>query len=162
MISLACSRKISEHSGCWSRAIIPISFGGIFQVRGRGANSPVIAVRHASLEAGRLITSVVGAPRFKIEKRPKPQSASSSDGAICAVCMSEGQMTQKLSPFVLPKEADEICLISDITRWRQEKVGRFPKRIKLDGKKVVWRRVDIEEWAADPEGWRKRHERSAG
>lgn len=72
-------------------------------------------------------------------------------------------MTEKQSPFVLPAEADKICLISDITRWRQEKVGRFPKRIKLDGKKVVWRRVDIEEWAADPEGWRERNaQRSVG
>jgi predicted DNA-binding transcriptional regulator AlpA len=66
-------------------------------------------------------------------------------------------MMRKSSPFVLPREADEICLISDITRWRQEKRGLFPKRIKLDGKKVAWRRIDIEEWAADPEGWRARN-----
>jgi prophage regulatory protein len=63
-------------------------------------------------------------------------------------------MTQ--SPFVLPPEADEISLISDVTRWREEKRGRFPKRVTLGSKQHAWRRSELMEWAADPEGWRAR------
>jgi predicted DNA-binding transcriptional regulator AlpA len=58
------------------------------------------------------------------------------------------------SPFILSKEVDEIVLICDLTRWRREKLGRFPKRIKLANRKVAYRRTDIDEWAEDPEGWR--------
>ena len=57
------------------------------------------------------------------------------------------------SPFLLPREVDAITRLRDLTRWRLEKQGRFPKRIKLGTRKIAWRRVDIEEWARDPEGW---------
>jgi hypothetical protein len=43
---------------------VPIPFGGIFQVQGRGANSPLIAVRQASMMLDFPITSVMGAERF--------------------------------------------------------------------------------------------------
>jgi hypothetical protein len=61
-----------------------------------------------------------------------------------------------MSPFLLPDEVDTIALICDMTRMRQEKLGRFPKRIKLANRKVAYRRTDIEEWSRDPEGWRDR------
>lgn len=61
------------------------------------------------------------------------------------------------SPFLLPSEVDEISRLCDVTRWRHERVGNFPKRIKLTGRKVAYRRRDIDEWASDPEGWRKRN-----
>ena len=57
-------------------------------------------------------------------------------------------------PFVLPDEADKISLVSDLTRRRQEKLGRFPERIKLANRKIAYRRSEIEEWSRDPEGWR--------
>ena len=66
-------------------------------------------------------------------------------------------MTQTPSPFVLSHEADEISLISNVTRWRQEKLGRFPKRIKLSNRKVAYIRSALEEWMRDPEGWRARN-----
>jgi prophage regulatory protein len=61
------------------------------------------------------------------------------------------------SPFLLPNEVDHISCISDVTRWRLEKSGRFPKRIRIANRKIAWRKTDIEAWAADPEGWAKRH-----
>jgi predicted DNA-binding transcriptional regulator AlpA len=61
------------------------------------------------------------------------------------------------TPFLLPTEVDKISRVTDMTRMRLEKSGRFPKRIKIGSRKIAWRRSDIVEWAADPEGWAKRH-----
>ena len=66
-------------------------------------------------------------------------------------------MEQITSPFVLPDEADKISLLCDLTRRRQEKLGRFPERIKLANRKIAYRRRDIEEWSRDPESWRIRN-----
>jgi prophage regulatory protein len=66
-------------------------------------------------------------------------------------------MTEIVSPFMLPDEVERITTLRDLTRWRLEKRGRFPKRIRISGRKIAWRRSDIEAWASDPEGWVKRH-----
>jgi hypothetical protein len=66
-------------------------------------------------------------------------------------------MEQLTSPFVLPDEADKISLVCDLTRRRQEKLGRFPARIKLANRKIAYLRSAIEEWSKDPEGWRARN-----
>jgi prophage regulatory protein len=59
--------------------------------------------------------------------------------------------------FLFPSEVDEITRIADLTRWRMEKRGLFPRRIRLSPGRIAWRRADIESWAADPEGWPKQH-----
>ncbi len=61
------------------------------------------------------------------------------------------------SPFLLPPEVEEISLLSDVTRWRHEKLGQFPRRIKITNRKIVYRKSDIDDWASDPEGWRARN-----
>jgi predicted DNA-binding transcriptional regulator AlpA len=61
------------------------------------------------------------------------------------------------SPFLLPSEVDEISRLCDVTRRRHESRGQFPKRVYVTGRKIVYRKSDIEEWAADPEGWRARN-----
>jgi hypothetical protein len=61
------------------------------------------------------------------------------------------------SPFFLQSEVDEVSRICDLTRSRLEKRGLFPKRVRIGARKVAWRKVDIEAWAADPEGWAKQH-----
>jgi predicted DNA-binding transcriptional regulator AlpA len=66
------------------------------------------------------------------------------------------------SPFLLPSEVDKISRLSGLTRWRLEKSCRFPKRIKIAGRKVAWRKTEIEAWAADPEGWAGRHDAQPG
>lgn len=66
------------------------------------------------------------------------------------------------SPFLLPDEVDTIARSSDDTRMRQEKKGRFPKRIKIAAKKIAYRKSEIEEWARDPEAWRARNAVAAG
>lgn len=58
------------------------------------------------------------------------------------------------TPFLLPSEVNKISRITDVTRMRLEKSGRFPKRIKIGARKIAWRRSEIEAWTADPEGWR--------
>src|SRR4051812_3802727 len=96
---------------------------------------------------------------------PNERHAPQIRGALSCVCeptisLNRGHrpMEQNTScPFVLSDEVDKISLVSNITRWRQEKLGRFPKRIKLANRKVAWLRREIEEWSRDPEGWRARH-----
>ena len=36
--------------------------------------------------------------------------------------------------------------LSDATIWREEKAGRFPKRIRLGGQSVGWFSDEIEGW----------------
>ena len=36
--------------------------------------------------------------------------------------------------------------LSDATIWREEKAGRFPKRIRLGGMSVGWFSDEIEKW----------------
>jgi prophage regulatory protein len=64
--------------------------------------------------------------------------------------------------FLLPAEVDEITRISDLTRWRLEKRGRFPRRIKIANRKIAWRKSDIEAWARDPGGWPMRQQGGSG
>jgi predicted DNA-binding transcriptional regulator AlpA len=59
--------------------------------------------------------------------------------------------------FLLPKAVDAISLLSPVTRWRREKAGLFPRRVKLSARKIAYRKADIEDWRRDPEGWAKRN-----
>ena len=38
--------------------------------------------------------------------------------------------------------------LSDTTLWRLEKVGRFPKRVKIGFKRVAWRAAEIDAWVS--------------
>ncbi|MCP1841290.1 putative DNA-binding transcriptional regulator AlpA [Bradyrhizobium sp. USDA 4524] len=58
------------------------------------------------------------------------------------------------SPFIPIAVAEKRTLLSDPTRWRLEREGRFPKRINIARRKAVYRLADVEAWEADPEGWR--------
>lgn len=64
--------------------------------------------------------------------------------------------------FLLTKEVTALTRMSDLTRSRLEKRGKFPKRIKIGSRKVAWRRSDIEDWARDPEGWAGRQQMAGG
>jgi predicted DNA-binding transcriptional regulator AlpA len=64
--------------------------------------------------------------------------------------------------FLLPAEVDAITRIGDLTRWRLEKRGRFPRRLKIANRKIAWRKSGIEAWVADPEGWPMRQQGESG
>jgi predicted DNA-binding transcriptional regulator AlpA len=53
----------------------------------------------------------------------------------------------------LNSEVENISRMCDLTRARLEKRGRFPKRVRIGGRRVAWRKAEIEAWIADPEGW---------
>jgi predicted DNA-binding transcriptional regulator AlpA len=57
------------------------------------------------------------------------------------------------SVFLLPLEVDKISQLSRVTRWRREKAGLFPRRLKISARKIAYRRAEIEDWQRDPEGW---------
>src|SRR5215467_24085 len=40
----------------------------------------------------------------------------------------------------------ELTSLSRTTRWRMERRGEFPKRIRLSAGRVGWRQADIEAW----------------
>jgi prophage regulatory protein len=48
--------------------------------------------------------------------------------------------------FLRRKEVEEITSLKDPQMWREEKVGRFPKRRKLTQRTVGWRQSEIDEW----------------
>jgi predicted DNA-binding transcriptional regulator AlpA len=57
------------------------------------------------------------------------------------------------SEFLSPKAVDAISQLSESTRARREKAGRFPRRVKLSARKIGYRKTQIKAWQADPEGW---------
>lgn len=69
--------------------------------------------------------------------------------------MSNTKQTE--SPFLLPEEVDAISRLSAITRWRREKQGLFPKRLKLSARKIAYDRAAVMDWSKDPEGWAARN-----
>jgi predicted DNA-binding transcriptional regulator AlpA len=46
---------------------------------------------------------------------------------------------------------------SKSTRWRWERQGLFPKRVRLGPNSVGWRMEEVDEWADDPAGWVKKN-----
>jgi prophage regulatory protein len=54
------------------------------------------------------------------------------------------------------KEVLAIVGLSDVSVWRQEQVGTFPRRIRLGGNSVGWLKSEIDGWleqrAAEREG----------
>lgn len=68
--------------------------------------------------------------------------------------MTQTELQAFLSPFLLPHEVDRISQLSGVTRWRREKLGKFPKRIKLSARKIAYDRAAVMAWAADPQGWK--------
>lgn len=70
-------------------------------------------------------------------------------------------MQNSESPFFLPEEVEARTHTSDSTRWRREKEGLFPKRVKLSARKIAYRRTDILDWERDPEGWAARNRAAA-
>jgi predicted DNA-binding transcriptional regulator AlpA len=66
------------------------------------------------------------------------------------------------SPFLLPPdEVEQKTLLCDLTRMRQEKLGRFPKRVKIASRRIAYRGAEIEDWLRDPEAWRQRHQNTS-
>jgi predicted DNA-binding transcriptional regulator AlpA len=124
---------------------------------------------------GRLIPTVV-AKTLSERERGEAEASSRDDEEALLIALTEhdhasmsglasalswltkdGRSAMIESPFLLLPEVDKISRLSDLTRWRLEKSGRFPKRIRIAGRKVAWRKSEIEAWVADPEGWARRH-----
>jgi len=51
--------------------------------------------------------------------------------------------------------------VSKPTRWRQEREGLFPQRVKIGKRRVAWRTSELDEWAADPAAWAAKHANKA-
>ena len=61
------------------------------------------------------------------------------------------------TPFLLSSdEVEQKTFLCDLTRMRQEKLGRFPKRVKIATRRIAYRGAEIEDWLRDPEAWRQR------
>lgn len=65
-------------------------------------------------------------------------------------------MEQRQDRVMRKKEVLEIVGLSDVSVWRQEQVGTFPRRIRLGGNSVGWLKSEIDGWleqrAAEREG----------
>lgn len=65
-------------------------------------------------------------------------------------------MEHKQDRVMRKKEVLAIVGLSDVSVWRQEQVGTFPRRIRLGGNSVGWLKSEIDGWleqrAAEREG----------
>lgn len=52
------------------------------------------------------------------------------------------------APFLFLEEVCAYLRVSDTTIWRQERAGRFPRRVHLSPKRVAWRTRDVVAFAA--------------
>ncbi len=52
--------------------------------------------------------------------------------------------------------------VSDTTLWRLEKVGRFPKRLRIGFKRVAWSAREVDAWIAiGADAWAASHAAAA-
>ena len=72
------------------------------------------------------------------------------------IFLGEISMEQKQDRVMRKKEVLTIVGLSDVSVWRQEQVGTFPRRIRLGGNSVGWLKSEIDGWleqrAAEREG----------
>jgi predicted DNA-binding transcriptional regulator AlpA len=62
------------------------------------------------------------------------------------------------TPFLLSSDdVEQKTFLCDLTRMRQEKLGRFPKRVKIATRRIAYLGAEIEDWLRDPEAWRQRN-----
>ena len=48
--------------------------------------------------------------------------------------------------IIRDKECEETTGLSRTTRWRQEREGKFPKRLQIGKQAIGWRESEIQEW----------------
>ncbi len=48
--------------------------------------------------------------------------------------------------FYLRKDIEKLVPLSDVTLWRMEKKGLFPKRRKISEFRVGWLKSEIDQW----------------
>ena len=48
--------------------------------------------------------------------------------------------------IIREQECHELTTISRTTRWRLEKLNKFPKRLKLTNKSIGWREQEVLDW----------------
>ena len=59
---------------------------------------------------------------------------------------SQGAKTDQI---LREPEVSKISGLSRVTRWRLERAGQFPRRVKLSAGRVGWRRSEVERWMAN-------------
>ena len=52
------------------------------------------------------------------------------------------------APFLFPREVEAYLRVSETTIWRQERLGKFPRRVHLAPKRIAWRTPEIVAFAA--------------
>ncbi|MHB8989219.1 MAG: helix-turn-helix transcriptional regulator [Desulfobulbia bacterium] len=58
-------------------------------------------------------------------------------------------MEQKQDRVMRKKEVLATVGLSDVSIWRQERAGTFPRRMKLGGNSVGWLKSEIDGWLQD-------------
>jgi prophage regulatory protein len=53
-----------------------------------------------------------------------------------------------MQKIVREEKCEEVTGLSRTTRWRLEKLGRFPKRRQLGDNSVGWLQSELDEWLA--------------
>lgn len=53
---------------------------------------------------------------------------------------------EQVSRIIRKPELMGIIGLSDVTIWRLEKAGKFPKRIRLGGNSTGWLANEIQQW----------------
>jgi prophage regulatory protein len=57
--------------------------------------------------------------------------------------------------MVLDAECGKRSGLSRVTRWRREREGRFPKRVKISTNRIAWRDSELTRWQQSPETYRQ-------
>jgi prophage regulatory protein len=55
------------------------------------------------------------------------------------------------------KEVLAVVGLSDVSVWRQERAGTFPKRLRLGGNSVGWLKSEIDGWLQQRAADRRNH-----
>ncbi|PKN20023.1 MAG: hypothetical protein CVU71_06585 [Deltaproteobacteria bacterium HGW-Deltaproteobacteria-6] len=65
--------------------------------------------------------------------------------------MSKTNINDIAAEIIRPAALPIITCLSKTTIWRLERIGKFPRRLRLSPGAVGYRRTDIESWLASRE-----------
>jgi prophage regulatory protein len=81
--------------------------------------------------------------RFKSDRPGIKAPAPASNGSLAT---ESGTHSTTTIAIFDEEKVHELTSLSRTTRWRMERRGEFPKRVRLSAGRVGWRQADIEAW----------------
>jgi len=73
-------------------------------------------------------------------------NTTTAEANVTALADASSRGTAEPVAILDESKVEELTSLSRTTRWRMERRGEFPKRVRLSPGRVGWRQAEIEAW----------------